>query len=120
VGAISSPWQNRLKAFAVSIPVIYGLNLVRNVFVINAYGNQWFQWFPDAVAPLDEPYKASFFWAHSIFAELGSIIALILIAFAVIKVMPEVLNVLGRFLELFHIPQLLGLRRSDKGNEKGN
>jgi len=119
VGAVSSSWQNRLKAFAVSIPVIYALNFVRNVFVVSAYGYQWFPWMPEAVAPAGEPYKASFFWAHSVFAELGSVLALILIAFAVIKVMPEVLDVLGRFLDLFRIPQLLGLRRGGGGPGRG-
>jgi len=111
IGAPPAPWRNRLKAVAVSIPVIYALNFVRNVFVVTAYGYQWFPWMAESVAPAGEPYKASFFWAHSVFAELGSIIALILIAFAVIKVMPQVLDVLGRFLELLRIPQLLGLRR---------
>lgn len=93
VGCIKAPWGRRLKAFMVSVPVIYVLNLVRNTFVISAYGNQWFQIMPQTIRewtgePLD---YTSFFWAHNVLAETGSLIALVIISYAVITILPETL-----------------------------
>lgn len=93
VGCIKASADRTFKAFLISVPVIYVLNLVRNVFVISAYGNQWFQLFPDTIISWtgESVDYASFFWAHNIFAEAGSLIALVIISYAVISLLPETL-----------------------------
>lgn len=85
-------------ALMASIPVIYLLNLIRNAFVIGAYGNQWFGSGPMIVQLFGNEYflhtSASFFIAHHIIAKSGSGIALFFIAYAVLKLLPELLDLI--------------------------
>ncbi len=53
VGAVRVEWRRWLAAFLISVPVIYVLNLGRNMFVISSFGNQWFQILPDMVVRVD-------------------------------------------------------------------
>ena len=80
---VNAPLSRKLKAFAVSIPTIYVLNIVRNVFVAAAYFGQWF----------GSPNE-SFYIAHEVLARIGSIIALVAIAYAVFMILPEILDLI--------------------------
>ncbi|WP_290598025.1 MULTISPECIES: archaeosortase A [unclassified Archaeoglobus] len=66
----------KVKAFLISVPTIYILNLFRNVFVIVAFGYSWFG-------------ENSFYLAHHVIAKILSTLALILIAYAVFRILPE-------------------------------
>ncbi len=79
--AVNAPTKRMFKAFMVSIPVIYILNILRDVFVIIAYGEMWFG-------------ADSFTIAHHIIAKTGSGIALFVIAYAVLKTLPELLDMI--------------------------
>lgn len=79
--AVDAPSKRMFKAFMVSIPVIYILNILRDVFVIIAYGEMWFG-------------VESFAIAHHIIAKAGSGIALFVIAYAVLKTLPELLDMI--------------------------
>jgi archaeosortase A len=116
VGAVRVEWKRWLAAFLVSVPVIYLLNLGRNVFVISAFGNQWFQIMPDTVVGWTGEAVAytSFFWAHNVLAETGSLIALVVISYAVMKLMPELLSYLMDILDLVKIENV---RKMLKGQE---
>ena len=37
ITSVNAPFKKLASAFIISVPVIYGLNLVRNVFVVDAY-----------------------------------------------------------------------------------
>lgn len=89
IASSSAPFKRVAPAFLVSVPVIYGLNLIRNVFVITAYGMTWF----------GDP-DTSFYVAHTIIAKTGSLIALFLIAYAVLKLLPEIINMIDGILNL--------------------
>jgi archaeosortase A (PGF-CTERM-specific) len=78
---VKAPIRRKLKAFFVSVPVIYALNISRDVFVSAAYFDNWFG------LPLE-----SFFIAHSVIARIAALIALIAIAYAVFKILPEALD----------------------------
>lgn len=70
--------------FAVLVSsVIYILNLLRNSFVIVAFGDLWFG-------------ENSFIIAHHYIAKAGSIIALILIAYFLFMYFPEILEFFGQ------------------------
>jgi len=84
--AVNAPMRRKLKAFFVSVPVIYGLNILRNVFVASAYFGQWFG------SPLE-----SFYIAHGVIARMGAMIALIVIAYAVFMILPEALDLVEDF-----------------------
>jgi archaeosortase A (PGF-CTERM-specific) len=83
VFGVTAPIRRKLKAFCVSVPVIYGLNILRNALVGAAYFEQWFG------SPLH-----SFFIAHEVLARIGSMIALIAIAYAVFVILPEALDLI--------------------------
>ncbi len=73
---LRAEWKRKLKAFAVSVPVIYILNLLRNVFVAASYAYSWFG-------------ENSFYIAHHVISKVLATIALILISFAVFRFLPE-------------------------------
>lgn len=102
IAAIEAPLHRKMKAFAVSIPVIYVLNLGRNVFITTAYGHQWFTFLGDTVEGFmgEYPGYASFFWADKVISQTLSVVALVGITLLVIKVMPEVMHLLDDLLSV--------------------
>ncbi len=87
--SVNAPTKRLASAFLVSVPVIYGLNLIRDVFVIIAYGEQWFG-------------VNSFDIAHHMIAKAGSGIALFFIAYAVMKILPELLDLIDGLWKLIN------------------
>lgn len=80
---VRASMKRTMIAFVASVPVIYVLNVVRNVFVVVAYGDQWFG-------------EMSFQIAHHVIAKIGSGIALFVIAYVVLQVLPELLDAIDR------------------------
>lgn len=89
IASAKAPFKRLASAFLVSVPVIYGLNLIRNVFVVDAYGMTWF----------GDP-DISFYVAHTIIAKIGSLIALFIIAYAVLKILPEIMDMIDGIFNL--------------------
>jgi archaeosortase A (PGF-CTERM-specific) len=81
IGSVSAPFRRLVAAFIVSVPVIYVLNLIRDIFVVLAYGEQWFG-------------VNSFSIAHNYIAKAGSGVALFLISYAVLRILPELLELI--------------------------
>lgn len=81
IGAVRAPLSRLAMAFLVSVPVIYILNLIRDIFVVIAYGEQWFG-------------ADSFIIAHNYIAKAGSGIALFVISYAVLRILPELLEMI--------------------------
>jgi archaeosortase A (PGF-CTERM-specific) len=79
--SVSAPRKRKASALLVSVPAIYGLNLFRNIFVVVAYGEEWFG---------DE----SFYLAHNVIAKVGSAVALFAIAYVVLILLPELLDMI--------------------------
>ena len=90
VFGVTAPIGRKLKAFLVSVPVIYGLNILRNALVGAAYFEQWFG------SPLH-----SFFIAHDVLARIGSMLVLIVIAYAVFVILPEALDLIEDLFRFF-------------------
>jgi archaeosortase A (PGF-CTERM-specific) len=87
--SVNAPFKKLASAFIISVPVIYGLNLIRNVFVVDAYGMTWF----------GDP-EMSFYIAHTVIAKIGSMIALFFIAYAVLKILPEIIDMIDGLINL--------------------
>jgi archaeosortase A (PGF-CTERM-specific) len=91
-------------ALLASIPVIYILNVIRNTFVIGAYGYEWFGSGPMIVNVLGREYfiheSASFYVSHHLIAKGGSGIALFFIAYVVLKTLPELLDLIDNIWKL--------------------
>lgn len=71
-----APLNRRFNAFLVTVPPIYILNLIRNAVVI------WLTY--EHVWGVD-----TFFWAHAVYAKIGSLLALVVLAIAVFHFLPE-------------------------------
>jgi len=59
ISVIRAPLRRKALAFAVSIPVIYALNLVRNVFIATAYGYQWFPYGESYIVDMTGTYEVT-------------------------------------------------------------
>jgi archaeosortase A (PGF-CTERM-specific) len=96
IGAVSAPWTRKVRALAVSLPVIYALNLVRNVMISIGFGEQRFHVAPDLVMALfglSEPLMVSYIVIDRIIAQGLSVVALVVITWLVVRQLPEVLVV---------------------------
>jgi archaeosortase A (PGF-CTERM-specific) len=87
---ISASSRQKIKAFFVSVPLIYVLNIFRNVFVVSAYFEQWFG------SPLQ-----SFYIAHNVISRIGVFASLIVIVYAVFIILPETLDLIEDFFRFF-------------------
>lgn len=100
--AAAVPTELRQKILAVLfvVPTIYILNLFRNVFVITAYTGQWFPYFPEIASNGEYGYE-SFFWAHNVLCELGALVALVIIAYALFTLIPGLARMAGGLYEAY-------------------
>lgn len=89
--AIPTTTKQKILAFLIIAPTIYILNLFRNVFVIMAYTDQWFPYWPE-VAGNGQPGYESFFWAHNVIAEVTALIILVIIAYGLFTIIPKLGN----------------------------
>ncbi len=73
--------SRKIKAFLLSVPVVYVLNLFRNVFVLASYGYSWFG-------------DYSFYIAHNVISKFLALISLIIITLLVFRELPELENLI--------------------------
>ncbi|WP_128477789.1 archaeosortase A [Halorussus pelagicus] len=96
IAAVRAPLRRKLRAFAVAIPVIWALNLARVVFIALAFSQQWLQIFVDPTMALigyENPNMVSYFISDRVLAQGLSVVALVGIAWAVAREVPELLTV---------------------------
>ena len=98
--AVPTTLRQKVLATLFVVPVIYGLNLLRNVFVIIAYTDQWFPFLPQIASNGEFGYE-SFFWAHNVLAELGALLALVLIAYALFRLIPDLGELAADLVEVY-------------------
>jgi len=95
--AVEAPMARKARALAVSVPVIYVLNLVRNVFIATMFGQQRMQWFVDPITTLfgtTDEQMVSYYIADRLLAQFGSVVALLLITWLVVRELPEILSLI--------------------------
>ncbi|WNY27950.1 hypothetical protein MmiEs2_01290 [Methanimicrococcus stummii] len=81
--AVPGTPKKKLTVFMLTVPVIYVLNLLRNIFIVAAYGDMWFG-------------ANSFEIAHHYIGKAGSGVALVILAYITMKLLPGLIdNVLG-------------------------
>jgi len=96
IAATDAPMRRKVRALAVSVPVIYALNLVRNVFIGITFGKQYLHVFPDTVLMLfgsENVPKVSYYVADRILAQSLSVVALVGITYLVVRELPEILDI---------------------------
>jgi archaeosortase A (PGF-CTERM-specific) len=96
VAAVRAPLRRKLRALAIAIPVIWVLNLARVVFITLAFSQQWLQIGVEPTMSLvgyENPTKVSYFHSDRVIAQSLSVVALVGIAWAVAREVPELLTV---------------------------
>jgi len=121
--AVGAPLGRTLRALAVSVPVIWVLNVVRNAFIAATFGGQRLHVAPDVVLGLfgaSDPYLVSYFLADRLLAQTGAVAALAVVALLVVRQLPELLGLLEETLYLLtrRDPDLRGAL-ADPGNGAG-
>ncbi|WP_435162087.1 archaeosortase A [Halorubrum sp. SY-15] len=97
VAAVDGPFDRKLRALAVSIPLIYGLNILRTTFITVVAGNQYMHWQPELVLAMfgaTNPYRVSFLVSDRILSQLLALVALIGITYLVARQLPELVVIL--------------------------
>jgi len=92
--AVKAPLKRRLQALAVAVPVIYGLNVIRVVFIAVAHGEQWFRGgvyrtLVFAVFPTNDGNMVSYLFADRVLAQSASVVALVALTFLLLRIVPE-------------------------------
>ena len=103
VAAVEAPLARKLRALAVSIPLIYVLNIFRTTFISVVSGNQYMHWYPDLVMTMfgaTDPYRVSFLISDRIMSQLLAVVALIAITFLAVRELPELAVILEDVLYL--------------------
>jgi archaeosortase A (PGF-CTERM-specific) len=105
VAAVDAPLRRKARAMAIVIPIIWVLNIVRNVFIALAHGYQWFAqpYLQEPVMFLfgeSNPELVSFLVADRIIAQTLSVVALIAILGLVVRELPELKAVVNDVLYL--------------------
>lgn len=101
--AVQAPARRKLRALAIAIPIIYVLNIVRNVFIGISFGHQYAHFAPDltmAVFALENELRVSYIWADRIIAQSASVIAMVVIFWLVVREVPEVMEPVEEVLHL--------------------
>ena len=95
INAVAADWKRKLKASALAVGIIYAANLVRTTFITVFYGNQYAHFAPDltmAAWGLDNSLRVSYIWADRIIAQSASVVAMVLIIWLMVKIIPEVMQ----------------------------
>ncbi len=101
--AVNAPLRRKLKALSIAIPIIYVLNIVRNVFIGISFGHQYANFFPEVTMTLfalDNELRVSYIWADRIMAQTASVIAMVVIFWLVVREVPEVMEPVEEVLHL--------------------
>ncbi len=93
--AVRAPTRRKLRALAIALPIIYVLNIVRNVFIGISFGHQYAHFLPDATMTLfalENELRVSYIWADRIIAQSASVLAMVVIFWLVVREVPEVMQ----------------------------
>nr|WP_290819550.1 archaeosortase A [Halovivax sp.] len=95
IAAVKAPLRRKALGFVVAVGIIWFLNLVRNVFIALATPHGWFQQGPFVYVATEwvgtVPERTSFWVSHNVLSQPLSVVALVGIAYVVIRLVPEVL-----------------------------
>ena len=103
IAAVSADIRRKLTAIALAVGIIYVLNLVRNAFIAIGYGHQYAHFFPDltmTVFGLENSLRVSYIWVDRIAAQSASVVAMLLIIWLLVRIVPEILEPLEDVLYL--------------------
>ena len=121
ITAVKAPPARKVKALAIAIPIIWVLNIVRNVFISVSFGEQLMHLFPGVISTLfalSDPRMVSYIVADRIIAQSLSVLVLLGITWLIVRELPEIVTVLEDILYLvsgreYDLQSAMGVARSE-------
>jgi len=113
---VRSTARQKIAGFLLVFPTIYISNIIRNVFVVTAYTEQWFPYLPEIAGNGEFGYE-SFFWAHNVMAELGALVFLVILAYALFMIVPELGTLADSLYRLYRseVEQIIRRKTKESG-----
>lgn len=102
VAIIPTSWKQKIGMFLLVTIPIFVVNIFRNTYVVTAYTQQWYPWFQEWFPGPDMYGYASFFWAHNVVCELLAIVVLLILAYALFKLNPAMVETLRSIGEVYY------------------
>jgi archaeosortase A (PGF-CTERM-specific) len=101
--AVGGTLRQKASAVAIAVPVIYGLNVLRVAFIVVAHAEQWFRGplltgVVSAMFGIEDAQLVSYYVADRVIAQSLSVVALVVIGWALIRVIPSLALVLEELL----------------------
>lgn len=87
--AVNAHINRKVKAFLITVPVIWVLNLLRTMFVVMAFSYTWFG-----------TAEQSFYMAHHVISKILSTAALLIMAYALFVILPEALKMIESVIDM--------------------
>jgi archaeosortase A (PGF-CTERM-specific) len=127
--ATNAPIRRKVQAFGVAAGIIWLLNILRNSVVSIAAGENWFDhqaivWLGSNVAGVPAE-RVSFWFSHSVLAQILAILAMVGIVWIVVRGLPELLGILREVLFVvtgneYDLEEAFGVQstRADGDNER--
>lgn len=94
--SLDAPLERRLLGVGFAVPVIYGLNVIRVAFIVYAQHRQWFAGFRDSVFlafGTSDPNMVSYLVADRVIAQSLSVVALVGLTLALMRLLPEIATI---------------------------
>ena len=126
VAAVNAPLNRKFQALAVTLPIIYVLNIARNVFISASMGEQLLQVFPGALSSLfalENTVMVSYIVADRIISQSLSVVVLVGLLWLVVQRVPEVLTVVDDVAYVltgreYDLGEALGVTVADSGESR--
>lgn len=103
IAALDAPLRRKLKGLGLVVPLVWVLNVVRVSFISLAHGKQWLRMYESQVLLLfstNDPNMVSFLLADKVISQILSVVALVVITFGLVRVVPELVTVVEDVLYL--------------------
>ena len=126
VAAVDAPLGRKFQALAITLPIIYVLNIARNVFISVSMGEQLLQVFPGAISSLfalENTVMVSYIVADRIISQSLSVVVLVGLLWLVVQRVPEVLTVVDDVVYVltgreYDLGEALGVTTTESGQSQ--
>ena len=126
VAAVDAPRRRKFQALAITLPIIYVLNIARNVFISVSMGEQLLQVFPGAISSLfalENTVMVSYIVADRIISQSLSVVVLVGLLWLIVQRVPEVLTVVDDVVYVltgreYDLGEALGVTTTESGQSQ--
>lgn len=99
---IAGTGSQKIMASLFAVATLIALNLIRLIFVVIAYSEQWFPYFFDTVANGYQGYE-SFYWAHNVIGRISfTLLGILIVGGGLILFIPQIKDFYFEILHFYY------------------